>query len=322
MSTFRDRNVIDITVADTDKNRFLLIIIDDMEWSSLDRQLHAQMLNEKIMDYYGYIASGQAEKAKPGMRPVIQILAQYSFSQYALDFFGRVTDFVKSNGDLCDVEWTHDEKMGPYDDGFSDDFVFDLNKVFPRLKKNWAKDPLNEVSLLSPHSSSPDWPANLVMMRIMEKYIGLFMQDMGKGFTYLTYNMLPEGITVEKLQEAAFQNLARDIKFQICEMKIPGLYGVACGGDFEAESLCIWGIWKEQAARLNDDLVICAPTKDMIIFTKASDKKLVKKLIKKAEEIFAVNRKTSPFLLYSQDVFRFTRSDATLRIDPKMWIRP
>ena len=60
----------------------------------------------------------------------------------------------------------------------------------------------------------------------------------------------------------------------------------------------------------------------MIIFTKANDKKLVKKLIKIAEEIFARNRQVSPFLLYTQDVFRYTRADESLRIDPKHWIRP
>lgn len=204
----------------------------------------------------------------------------------------------------------------------NNEYVFDISKVFPRLKKNWAKDPLNEISLLAPDGSAPNWPSNMVMYKCLEnKYVELFMQDMGQGFLYLTFDMLPEGITPEQLQEAAFQNLFRDIQIRICEMNIPGLYGVACGGDFEAETL-LTTIWKGQAERLGDDLLICAPAKDMIIFTKANDKKLVKKLIKIAEEIFARNRQVSPFLLYTQDVFRYTRADESLRIDPKHWIRP
>ena len=320
MSTFRDRNVIDLTCVE--ENKYILIILDDMQWEFLDRQLHAKMLNEKFSDYWAYITSGQAEQANPGKRPVVRFLAKYSYSRYCLDFFERIRNFVKENGDPCDVEWTHDEQDGPFDDGFSDDFVFDKTKIFPRLKKNWAKDPLNEVSLLAPFAQSPDWPDDLVMQRVLDKYILLYVQDLGRGFTYIRYPMMPEGMTIEQLYDAAFENIIRDIHFEICEMKVPGLYGVACGGDFEAESLALGGIWGQQAERLGDDLIICAPAKDMIIFTKAGDKKLVKKLIKTAEEIFFRNRKESPYLLYTQDVFRYTRADDKIRIDPKLWIRP
>ena len=75
MSTFRDRGVIDITLVEDDK--YVLVILDDMEWEFGTRQDHGYMLQNKINDYLSYVCSGQAEEAKPGLRPVIRILAQY-----------------------------------------------------------------------------------------------------------------------------------------------------------------------------------------------------------------------------------------------------
>ena len=74
MSDIRDRGVIDITMVEDDK--FVLVIIDDIEWTASTRQQHARMLQDKINDYLGYVASGQAQEAKPGLRPVIRVISQ------------------------------------------------------------------------------------------------------------------------------------------------------------------------------------------------------------------------------------------------------
>ena len=125
MSNVRDRGVIDITLEEDGK--YVLVILDDMKWEPATRQA-------KINDYLDYIASGQAEEAKPGLRPVIRIIAQYSYSKFCIDFLERVRAFIKGKDDICDIEWTHSSE-----DGFSDDFVFDETKIYPRIKKNWEK---------------------------------------------------------------------------------------------------------------------------------------------------------------------------------------
>ena len=73
MSNIRDRGVLDLTMVEED--RFILVIFDDIEWEYQTRVQHAQMLQDKLNDYLGYIASGQAEEAKPGLRPVIRVMA-------------------------------------------------------------------------------------------------------------------------------------------------------------------------------------------------------------------------------------------------------
>ena len=113
MSTVRDRNVIDFTFVEG--NRFILMIVDDLEWTFENRQEHGRMLQDMINDYLTYIVSGQAQEAAPGLRPVIRIAAQHAYSRYCLDFLERVKAFIRRKDDICDVEWVH-EGAGPFDD--------------------------------------------------------------------------------------------------------------------------------------------------------------------------------------------------------------
>lgn len=315
MSNIRDRGVIDITLEESGK--YVLIIIDDIKWEFGTRQQHCRMLQNKINDYLNYIASGQAAEANPGLRPVIRVLAQYSYSRYCIDFLERVRSFVKKKDDICDIEWTHSAKDGPFADGFSDDYVFDEKKVYPRIKKNRAANPLEEISMTPPDSSAPDYPENMVMIRIMESFIGMLVQDMGSVLSYITYDMLPEGTDVAALWNRAFENLCQDIQYNSCESKEPGIYGIIAGGDFEAESLCLNNLWKDLAEALNDDLIICVPTKDIVYYTKAGDKSLVKKALSLASDMYATNRKETPYLLFCEYVFIFKRESGTIEISKK-----
>ena len=315
MSNVRDRGVIDIILVDDGK--YVLVILDDMKWEPATRQQHGHILQDKINDYLDYIASGQAEEAKPGLRPVIRIIAQYSYSQFCIDFLERVRAFIKEKDDICDIEWTHSSEDGPFDDGFSDDFVFDETKIYPRIKKNWARDPQNEVSMMPPDASASDYPDNMVMIRVMDSFIGMLVQDMGSVLTYLTYDNLPEGTDVMELWNKAFENLCKDINYRWSESKEPGIYGILAGGDFEAESLYLDGVWKNLADSLGDDLIICVPTKDIVFYTKAGEKKLVKKLLKMAADMFERNQKETPYLLFCKDVFIYDRKKECLEITKK-----
>ncbi|MBR3515487.1 MAG: hypothetical protein IKO10_04165 [Lachnospiraceae bacterium] len=313
MSNIRDRGVLDLTMVEED--RFILVIFDDIEWEYRTRVQHAQMLQDKLNDYLGYIASGQAEEAKPGLRPVIRVMAQYSYSKYCIDFLERIRDFIKQHDDICELEWTHSEEDGPFADGFMDEPEMDPGKIYPRLKKNWAEKPLETVSLLSgaPGNHS-DYPDNLIMIRFMESYIGMFVLDAGEGYVAVTYDMLPEGMTVEELESRAFDNLIRDIRYQSAESKVKGINGILAGGNFEAESLLFPDIWASIAGDLDDDVAICVPTKDIVYFTKASDKKLRKKMTEMAEEMFRTNQKETPFLLFSKDVLLYQRETKQIRV--------
>ncbi len=206
-----------------------------------------------------------------------------------------------------------------FDDGFSDDFVLDLSKVYPRLKKNWAKDPLKEVSLTAVSQDSPDY-GDMPMFRYMDSYVYMFIQDMGNMFTYLSYGMLPEGITPQILQEHAFRNLSENINYRSCESKEKGIYGILAGGDFEAESLLFPGIWNQIAEELNDDVIFCIPTKDIVFYTAEGNRKLRNKMLKMAADMFESNRRETPHLLFSRDVFVCSKKDRKLTVSRRYTI--
>lgn len=311
MSNICDRGVIDITLVED--NKYVLVIIDNLEWNYATRQKHAAVLQDKLNDYLNYIASGQASQAKPGLRPVIRIIAQYSYSKYCIDFLERVKSFIKNKDNICEIEWIHNSEGEQFNDGFSDDYIFEPEKIYPRLKKNWAKNPSEEISLMAASNNAPDYK-NLVMFRVMDSFIGTFVVDIGEEFRYFTYDMLPSNVTPEKLQEIAFDNLSKNIKYKYCESKEPGVFGIITGGNFEAESICWPSMWEELAEKLNDDIIISIPTKDIVYYTKLNDKKLRNKMFKMARKMFEENQKKTPYLIFCRDIFVYSRENKKISV--------
>ena len=147
---------------------------------------------------------------------------------------------------------------------------------------------------------------NLVMFRVMDSFIGTFVVDIVDEFMYFTYDMLPNNVTPEQLQEIAFNNLSNNIKYRFCESKEQGIFGILAGGNFEAESILWSGMWEKLAEKLNDDIVISIPTKDIVYYTKLNNKKLRNKMFKMARKMFEENQKESPYLLFYKDIFVYS----------------
>ena len=99
--------------------------------------------------------------------------------------------------------------------------------------------------------------------------------------------------------------------------KEPGVYGIIAGGNFEAESICLPGIWKEQAEKLGDDIIISIPTKDVVCYTKLNDKKLRKKMMGLAYSIFQKCQKENPDLIFCKDIFIYSREEEKITISSK-----
>lgn len=328
MSDVNDRNVIDHMLME-DKN-LILVILDPLQWDYSVREQHCYKLQDKINDYLQFIASGQIaehQKEEEYKEVVIRIIARYSYSRYCLDFFERCGKWIKENGELCRLEWTHPAQENGEDaefqDGFCDDYVFAADKVYPRIKKNWAKKPLEAVTLMAPENNfydenrQPDF-SDSPMFRIYDSYVIALIQDMGSTYLYLTYENIPENISMEQLEEKAFENLRRDVTYRMVEStKESGVYGLVAGGDFEVEALCLPGIWEDCSRSLQGDLLIAVPTKDLVLFTKADDRKPVRKMMKMAQKTWEHNRKVSPDLIFSQDVFYYDRNAKQLEISRK-----
>lgn len=315
MSNITDRNLIDIITME-DRN-LVMVILDTLPWSFQTRASHTNALVAKVNDYLGYIHSGQVyeQRSKTDFdKVIIRVTAQYAFSRYALDLLERIKSKCEAinREPQCLIEWTHgdgESDAAIFDDGFSDDFIFDIEKIYPRIKKNWAEHPEKQVALMG--YEAPDGKLNAPMITVMDSYVVILMQDVGEGYMYLNYNHVPDNTDIRKLFDKAVDNMLRDKTFRMQESRNAGIFGILAGGDFEAESLLL--DWSEMSAELGSDLLIAVPTKDMVLFTKAGDRKKKKELIRMAGETFERNRKESPDLLFSTDLIEYRRDEGKLK---------
>lgn len=95
---------------------------------------------------------------------------------------------------------------------------------------------------------------------------------------------------------------------------------MVAGGDFECGGFVSARYNGRLQRGLQDDLLIAVPTKDMVLFTRAGNKKSIRKMIKQAQKIFEENQKESPFLIFSRDVFYYNKSTKELEISKKYHI--
>ena len=316
MSNVTDRHVIDLITLEN--RNLVMIILDTLPWTFQTRAAHRNALVAKVNDYLGYVYGGQVYEQRNKSdfdRIIIRVTAQYAFSQYALDLLEAVkAKCAAIDGEPpCMIEWNHGEENDSsqaFDDGFSDDFVFDIEKIYPRIKKNWAKHPEKEVALMG--YEAPDGKLDAPMITVLGSYVVILMQDVGEGYLYLDYDQVPEVMDVHALFDKAVDNMLRDKTFRMQESRKKGIYGILAGGDFEAESLLL--DWTDMSSELGADLVIAVPTKDMVLFGRADDKKVKRGLIRMAREIFERNQKESPALLFSTDLLYYRRGDGELKV--------
>lgn len=322
-----DRGVIDQAVIDENKN-LRLMIFDHLQWNCVVRENHASMLQDKINDYLNFIGSGQINEnfdSSKFNRVVITLVAQHSYSKYCIDFLERFKNAIKQNGDLCELEWTHLPSEGEskvFNDGFSDDYIFDPEKIYPRLKYNFADNPFEAVKImLANNNSNSDTDGkencNMPMFRVWDKYVICLIQDVGNVFKYITYDDIPQDCDVEQLEKKAFENLDRDVDFRLAESVEHGVYGILAGGDFEAESLLKLGVWSDVSEDFGSDLFIAAPTKDMILVVSADKPKEIKKMLDFARKIFSDNMDSSRELIFTKDIFKYCRDTERLEVSSK-----
>lgn len=321
-----DRNIVDQMIIDENKN-LKLLIFDHLQWNCVIRANHTHILQNKINDYLNFIGSGQIDKSYDSSKYdkiVITLVAQHPYSKYCIEFLERFKNAIKQNGDLCELEWTHlpsEEESKVFDDGFSDDYVFDPEKIYPRLKYNFANNPFESVEIMMPNNN-PDSDKNgkennMPMFRVWDKYVICLIQDVGNVFKYITYDDIPQGCNVEQLEKKAFENLERDVDFRLSESVEHGVYGILAGGNFEAESLLKLDIWSDVSQNFGSDLFIAAPTKDMILVVSADQSRAVKKMLKFAGKIFSDNMNSSRELIFTKDIFMYSRDTKQLEISSK-----
>ena len=136
--------------------------------------------------------------------------------------------------------------------------------------------------------------------------------ERGEGtYEIIKDNMLPPDCDIEKLYHMACENLARDVEFVISHTWYGG-FGIVADGYHEASSLCFRHIWNLCVDKLNDDVAIMVPSKDIVLFVPARDTELVEKMRAYGEEAFGRSRDK-----ISKTIFVYTKEEKELLVYDK-----
>ena len=168
------------------------------------------------------------------------------------------------------------------------------DKIYP-----WVKETLVDHSALNGKYISPnDTP---IVSFVGDLMIIFVIERAEDTFEILKDNMLPPNADIEELYQIACMNLARDIKFVISNTMYGG-FGILADGHHEASSLCLKYIWSVCVDKLQDDIIIMVPSKDMVLFVPASNQKQIQDMYDYGLEAYKRNKDN-----ISTKLLRFTR---------------
>lgn len=141
------------------------------------------------------------------------------------------------------------------------------DKIYP-----WVKESLiDHVALNGKYISPNDTP----IISFVGDLMIIFVIKRGEDkFEILKDNMLPPGTDMAELYGIACQNLVRDVEFVISNTMYGG-FGILADGHHEASSLCFKHIWSVCVDKIQDDLIIMVPAKDMVLFVPASNESAI-----------------------------------------------
>jgi uncharacterized protein YtpQ (UPF0354 family) len=143
---------------------------------------------------------------------------------------------------------------------------------------------------------------------IMQNWLGnlaiFYAVDEGDHFSLILKRDLPKNMTSEELHDISTTNLDRDIEFRFNETGFGG-HGLIAGGDHEAGSLTLTGIWEWCADQIQDNLIVAIPAKDLIMMVPENDIDKIDALKSFVTEIFQDGER-----LLTKQLYHFDKSNS------------
>lgn len=182
--------------------------------------------------------------------------------------------------------------------------------LFENIKERiypWVKESLvDHKALNGKFISDKDTP----IVSFVGDLMIIFVIERGEDtYEIVKDNMLPPDTDIEELYRIACENLAKNVKFVISNTMYGG-FGIIADGHHEASALCFKHIWSMCADKLEDDLVIMVPSKDMVLFVPASNEEQIEAMIAYGTE--AYNRNLDKV---STKLLRFTKDGKELLVN-------
>ena len=180
----------------------------------------------------------------------------------------------------------------------------DRARIVPVIKdRAWLAD--NERGLMARGVKSAGMPARFVSETFNDELVILYAIDEANRMRYLMANETI-GVERDKLRRLAIENLNRILPK--IEMHQGGdIAMMTAGGDYEASLLLFDDIWRDGKIKMNGDIVVAVPAKDVLLITGSKSRKGIAGVRELAAKYKAESRYEITDTLFVYRDGRFTR---------------
>lgn len=133
-----------------------------------------------------------------------------------------------------------------------------------------------------------------------------YVADLGEAYQMILNREIPPNMTEKQLYDLAVSNLQRDIEYKYINTDFGGFMLLA-GGNHEASSICLPGIWENLSEFFNDNLIVAIPAKDLVLFVPEKDTDSISNM-----KIFVYELFSNPGKLLTRNILKFEK-------DTKSW---
>lgn len=175
------------------------------------------------------------------------------------------------------------------------------NKIYPWIKVVYEPNEIIPGSTQEIELQTEEQP---IMQNWLGNLVIFYAIDEGDHFSLILRRDLPQNITIDELHDLATTNLSRNIEFTFNETGFGG-HGLIAGGDHEAGSLTLTGIWDWCAEQIQDNLIVAVPAKDLIMMVPENDSVKINSLKNFVTEIFKDGKR-----LLTKQLYRFDKSNS------------
>jgi uncharacterized protein YtpQ (UPF0354 family) len=172
-------------------------------------------------------------------------------------------------------------------------------RIVPVIKdRTWLAD--NERSL-----KARGVTASFLFDEFNDQLVIVYALDETNRMRYLMAN---ERLPVERkdLRRLAVQNLG-DILPDVQMRQLEGVILLKAGGDYEASLLLFDGIWRDGPVKVDGDIIVAVPSKDVLLVTGSNNRKGIETLRVLAAKLKAESRYEITDTLFVYRDGRFTR---------------
>lgn len=165
--------------------------------------------------------------------------------------------------------------------------MIDFSKVFPRLKETYNDDTPVELQVGEDKTITLSKEDSPVMQPFAKNLTISYAIDMGTHYQFVANRDLSEEVTMEKLHEAALQNMIEEIKDNIqAHGDVEDVVMITNGGNYEAAMLVWDGIWSQIESVMKGDFYIAVPARDVLYVAPKSNLDAIARLSELVNKLF------------------------------------